>query len=43
MRFAFLPLKDRVFALPTAYARTLSGSLAFLTLTDWGVNFFIRI
>lgn len=43
MRFAFVPLKDQVFALPTAYARTLSGSLALLTLTDWGVNFFIRI
>lgn len=39
MRYLFVPLRNRVFAIPAPYVRILSASLALLAIMDWGVNF----
>lgn len=43
MKYAFVPLKNRVFSLPEAYSQGLSASLAVLAVTDWSVNFLAQI
>lgn len=39
MKYLFLPLKRRAFALSPRYVRTVSGVLAALAAADWAVNF----
>lgn len=39
MKYVFIPLKNWVFALPEAFTRMLSGSLALLSAIDWAINF----
>lgn len=39
MRHGFLPLKDRVFAMPDQWVCPLASLLGMLALTDWVVNF----
>lgn len=39
MKYFFIPLKERVFALPMPYTWAVSSSLVLLATTDWIINF----